>query len=55
MLFGTPFVMIYTSGMGTGLLTEEAVALRLGDHPCYDAKTDGGDENKHTRLLPVCN
>ena len=23
-LFGTPFTMIYTSGMGTGLLTEEA-------------------------------
>lgn len=28
LLFGMPFVMVYTSGMGTGLLTEEAEAMR---------------------------
>src|SRR5579859_3854080 len=27
LLFGMPFVMVYTSGMGTGLLTEEAEAM----------------------------
>ncbi|HLZ08293.1 MAG TPA: succinylglutamate desuccinylase/aspartoacylase family protein, partial [Chloroflexota bacterium] len=27
LLFGMPFVMVYTSGMGTGLLTEESEAM----------------------------
>src|SRR5215472_12638152 len=27
LLFGMPFVLVYTSGMGTGLLTEEAEAM----------------------------
>jgi predicted deacylase len=42
-LFGTPFVMIYTSGMGTGLLTEEAEAMgkvTLGSELGYGASTD---------------
>ncbi len=43
LLFGTPFVMIYTSGMGTGLLTEEAEALgkiTIGSELGYGASTD---------------
>jgi predicted deacylase len=43
MLFGMPFVMVYTSGMGTGLLTEEAEALgkiTIGGEFGYGASTD---------------
>lgn len=43
MLFGTPFVMIYSSGMGTGLLTEEAEAMgkiTIGSELGYGASTD---------------
>ncbi|MCC6791000.1 MAG: succinylglutamate desuccinylase/aspartoacylase family protein [Thermomicrobiales bacterium] len=43
LLFGTPFVMIYTSGMGTGLLTEEAEAMgkvTIGSELGYGASTD---------------
>jgi len=42
-LFGTPFTMIYTSGMGTGLLTEEAEAMgkvTIGSELGYGASTD---------------
>jgi predicted deacylase len=42
-LFGTPFVMIYSSGMGTGLLTEEAEAMgkiTIGSELGYGASTD---------------
>ena len=42
-LFGTPFTMIYTSGMGTGLLTEEAERLgkiTIGSELGYGASTD---------------
>ena len=42
-LFGTPFTMIYTSGMGTGLLTEEAEKMgkiTLGSELGYGASTD---------------
>jgi predicted deacylase len=43
LLFGTPFVMIYTGSMGTGLLTEEAEALgkiTIGSELGYGASTD---------------
>jgi len=43
MLFGTPFVMIYTSGMGTGLLTEEAEKIgitTIGSELGFGASTD---------------
>ena len=43
LLFGMPFVMVYTSGMGTGLLTEEAEALgkiTIGGEFGYGASTD---------------
>ena len=43
LLFGTPFVMIYTSEMGTGLLTEEAEAMgkiTIGSELGYGASTD---------------
>jgi predicted deacylase len=43
LLFGTPFAMIYTSGMGTGLLTEEAEAMgkiTIGSELGYGASTD---------------
>ena len=43
LLFGTPFVMIYTSGMGTGLLTEEAEAMgkiTIGSELGFGASTD---------------
>ncbi|MFN8593499.1 MAG: succinylglutamate desuccinylase/aspartoacylase family protein [Thermomicrobiales bacterium] len=43
LLFGTPFVMIYTSGMGSGLLTEEAEAMgkiTIGSELGYGASTD---------------
>jgi predicted deacylase len=42
-LFGTPFVMIYTSDMGTGLLTEEAEKMgkiTIGSELGYGASTD---------------
>ncbi len=42
-LFGTPFTMIYTGGMGTGLLTEEAEKMgkiTLGSELGYGASTD---------------
>jgi predicted deacylase len=43
LLFGTPFVSIYTGGMGTGLLTEEAEAMgkiTIGSELGYGASTD---------------
>jgi len=43
LLFGTPFVMIYTSEMGTGLLTEEAEAMgkiTIGSELGYGASVD---------------
>lgn len=43
LLFGTPFVSIYTSGMGTGLLTEQAEAMgkiTIGSELGYGASTD---------------
>jgi predicted deacylase len=43
LLFGTPFVMIYSSEMGTGLLTEEAEAMgkiTIGSELGYGASTD---------------
>jgi predicted deacylase len=43
LLFGTPFVMIYTAGMGTGLLTEEAEAMgkiTIGSELGFGASTD---------------
>jgi predicted deacylase len=43
LLFGTPFVMVYTGGMGTGLLTEEAEAMgkiTIGSELGYGASTD---------------
>ena len=43
LLFGTPFVMIYTGGMGTGLLTEEAEKMgkiTIGSELGYGASTD---------------
>jgi predicted deacylase len=43
LLFGTPFVMIYTSDMGTGLLTEEAEKMgkiTVGSELGYGASTD---------------
>lgn len=43
LLFGTPFVMIYTSDMGTGLLTEEAEAMgkiTIGSELGFGASTD---------------
>ncbi|CAN5578126.1 N(2)-acetyl-L-2,4-diaminobutanoate deacetylase DoeB [soil metagenome] len=42
-LFGTPFTMIYTGGMGTGLLTEEAEAMgkiTIGSELGFGASTD---------------
>lgn len=42
-LFGTPFTMIYTSGMGTGLLTEEAEKMgkiTIGSELGFGASTD---------------
>lgn len=43
LLFGTPFVMIYTSEMGTGLLTEEAEKMgkvTIGSELGFGASTD---------------
>lgn len=43
LLFGAPFVMIYTGEMGTGLLTEEAEAmgkLTIGSELGFGASTD---------------
>jgi len=43
LLFGTPFVMIYTGGMGTGLLTEEAEAtgkITIGSELGFGTSTD---------------
>jgi len=43
LLFGTPFVMIYTSDMGTGLLTEEAEKMgkiTIGSELGFGASTD---------------
>ena len=43
MLFGTPFVMLYTSDMGTGLLTEEAEKMgkiTIGSELGFGASTD---------------
>ncbi|MDQ3692796.1 MAG: succinylglutamate desuccinylase/aspartoacylase family protein [Chloroflexota bacterium] len=43
LLFGTPFVMVYASGLGTGLLTEAAEALgkiTIGSELGYGASTD---------------
>ncbi len=43
LLFGMPFVMIYTGGLGTGLLTEQAEAIgkvTLGGEFGYGASTD---------------
>nr|MBA3451376.1 succinylglutamate desuccinylase/aspartoacylase family protein [Chloroflexia bacterium] len=43
LLFGTPFVMIYTGCMGSGLLTEEAEALgkiTIGSELGFGASTD---------------
>ena len=43
LLFGTPFAMIYTGGMGTGLLTEEAEAMgkiTIGSELGFGASTD---------------
>jgi predicted deacylase len=43
LLFGTPFVMVYASGLGTGLLTETAEALgkiTIGSELGYGASTD---------------
>jgi predicted deacylase len=42
-LFGTPFTMIYTGGMGTGLVTEEAEAMgkiTIGSELGFGASTD---------------
>ena len=42
-LFGTPFTMVYTSGMGSGLLTEEAEAMgkiTIGSELGFGASTD---------------
>jgi N2-acetyl-L-2,4-diaminobutanoate deacetylase len=42
-LFGTPFTMIYTGGMGSGLLTEEAEAMgkiTIGSELGFGASTD---------------
>src|SRR5262249_13477163 len=43
LLFGMPFVLVYTSGMGTGLLTEEAEAMgkiTIGGEFGYGASAD---------------
>jgi predicted deacylase len=43
LLFGMPFAMVYTSGMGTGLLTEQAEALgkiTIGGEFGFGASTD---------------
>ncbi|MEA2531023.1 MAG: N2-acetyl-L-2,4-diaminobutanoate deacetylase [Thermomicrobiales bacterium] len=43
LLFGTPWTMVYTSDMGTGLLTEEAEAMgkiTIGSELGYGASTD---------------
>ena len=43
LLFGTPFVMVYTSEMGSGLLTEEAEAMgkiTIGSELGFGASTD---------------
>ena len=43
LLFGTPVVMVYTGGMGTGLLTEEAEAMgkiTIGSELGFGASTD---------------
>lgn len=43
LLFGTPFVMVYASGLGTGLLTETAEAMgkiTIGSELGYGASTD---------------
>ena len=43
LLFGTPFVMVYTGEMGSGLLTEEAEAMgkiTIGSELGYGASTD---------------
>jgi predicted deacylase len=57
MLFGTPFVMIYTSGMGTGLLTEEAEKMgitTIGSELGFGASTDlDGVRWAHHGLLNV--
>jgi predicted deacylase len=57
LLFGMPFVMIYTSGMGTGLLTEQAEAMgkiTLGGEFGYGASTDlDGVHMAHHGVLNV--
>ena len=43
LLFGTPFVMVYASGLGTGLLTETSEAMgkiTIGSELGYGASTD---------------
>src|SRR5205814_10417283 len=43
LLFGMPFVLVYTSGMGTGLLTEQAEAMgkiTIGGEFGYGASAD---------------
>ncbi len=43
LLYGTPFVLIYTGGMGSGLLTEEAEAMgkiTIGSELGFGASTD---------------
>lgn len=56
-LFGTPFTMIYTSGMGTGLLTEEAEKMgkiTIGSELGFGASTDlDGVRWAHQGLLNV--
>ncbi len=56
-LFGTPFTMIYTSSMGTGLLTEEAEKMgkiTIGSELGYGASTDlDGVRWAHQGLLNV--
>lgn len=57
LLFGTPFAMVYTSSMGTGLLTEEAEAMgkiTIGSELGFGASTDlAGVRWAHRGLLNV--
>lgn len=57
MLFGTPFVMIYTSGMGTGLLTEESEKMgitTIGSELGFGASTNlTGVRSAHQGMLNV--
>lgn len=57
LLFGTPFVMLYTSGMGSGLLTEEAEAMgkiTIGSELGFGASTNlHGTRWAHQGLLNV--